>query len=107
MLSDAEKQDLLNQVNDSPVEQFKNIYQQAKKLISEKGERNNHDPIQSEGGETGNETDRDSSDNNSDQSNSDNDEEENININELPENIQEIARLPLPQSHLRHLHALL
>jgi len=38
-----------------------------------------------EGKDTGNETEGDTSDNNSD-------------INELPENIKEIARLPLPQA---------
>jgi len=57
-----------------------------------------------EGKDTGNETEGDTSDNNSDQSNSDSNEDsgsdkgENTNINELPENIQAIARLPLPQA---------
>ena len=105
LLSDEEKKNFINQVNNSESSQFRNIWQQAKKLISEKqsdGEGkgnengngyNNNGPSQSEGEETGNETEGDSSDNNSEPNSDDN-----SNTNELPENIQEIAHLPLPQA---------
>jgi hypothetical protein len=104
LLSDEEKKNFINQINNSEPKQFRNIWQQAKKLISEKqnsgkGEGNENGsgsdgPSQSEGEETGNETEGDSSDNNSEPNSDDNSD---IN-NELPENIQEIARLPLPQA---------
>jgi hypothetical protein len=105
LLSDEEKKNFINQVNNSEPKQFRNIWQQAKKLISEKqsdGEGkgkengnnyNNNGPSQSEGEETGNETEGDSSDNNSEPNSDDN-----SNTNELPENIQAIAHLPLPQA---------
>jgi len=76
LLTAEEKQNFINQINNSEPKQFKNIYQQAKKLIKEKQKQT--------GGEGGNNSDNNNSGDNSDSdSGYDSDDDQLINLQEL------------------------
>jgi hypothetical protein len=101
-LTDEEKQNFIEQVNNSEPEQFENVYRQAKKLISEKQGTGR-------GGEEDNSSDNSNSDNSDSDSESDSssnssnstDNEDGNNNNQLPEKYQEITHFSLPQAKVR------